>query len=154
MRRTAGIKDRMASLSRIISAHAENRFGKPSPFKGRGDHLRACGEQLRRSRPPTTERGSSPRMRRTASQRSSQSRCWGSSPRMRRTAPQIATSNVAYGIISAHAENRVGVLANRSLGKDHLRACGEQPVYFLHKGVRSGSSPRMRRTGYGIKLIP
>ena len=66
---------------------------------------------------------------------------------MRRTERPRPFQSGRPGIISAHAENSIRLSGCTVRYADHLRACGEQALRFCGSIPRTGSSPRMRRTG-------
>ena len=132
MRRTADPVVSRTDANGIISAHAENSLSAASSRSGRGDHLRACGEQGSRAQITGAVDGSSPRMRRTVTHRHT--------PLCRR------------GIISAHAENSQYLAQSSPTSRDHLRACGEQFSIRGRNMGSTGSSPRMRRTGTSFEF--
>ena len=133
MRRTDRQGPTASRRIRIISAHAENRYGAMYRLMIRKDHLRACGEQRLLLYLINWKGGSSPRMRRS-----------GGKPARQIPMPRI---------ISAHAENRIMKKAMFECCWDHLRACGEQYHEQRNCLFLRGSSPRMRRT-VRVDFIP
>ena len=132
MRRTGFPFNAAIRRRRIISAHAENSDRIATRCTRNKDHLRACGEQFFHS--------------------SYRSEIIGSSPRMRRTARLHTFIAVPARIISAHAENSPRLSAPCPRYADHLRACGEQEHSHVLHVSDTGSSPRMRRTGFNDLL--
>ena len=110
----------------IIPARAGNSEFKQAVSAYLGDHPRACGEQRGRRPRRATSRGSSPRVRGTAS--------------------NIHDKLLDAGIIPARAGNSRFTIRPRSLHRDHPRACGEQRLWHVPPHCRSGSSPRVRGT--------
>ena len=90
------------------------------------DHPRACGEHGRCRRPTGGTRGSSPRLRGTRADATSQGH--------RRR------------IIPALAGNTRSTVSAVSSTKDHPRACGEHPSSPYQRWSTTGSSPRLRGT--------
>ena len=90
------------------------------------DHPRVCGEQLLCHVSYSSEAGSSPRVRGTAS--------------------TMQDNLKSGGIIPACAGNSISMSRFAQLKKDHPRVCGEQREGFLPRPTEMGSSPRVRGT--------
>ena len=59
----------------------------------------------------------------------------------------IACGIFVNGIIPARAGSRISMLRALIIGRDHPRACGEQPSCAPKSTMRMGSSPRVRGAG-------
>ena len=70
----------------------------------------------------------------------------GSSPRMRGTPHFIVLIYLCHGIIPAYAGNTSSSCTYLPSYGDHPRVCGEHTIQAVLRGVRMGSSPRMRGT--------
>ena len=126
MRGTEELAGFLGEEIRFIPAHAGNSIpGSTSDRRGTV-HPRACGEQVVRKDYSCRARGSSPRMRGTATTTATPRRC----PRF----------------IPAHAGNRQWAEIFHCLSTVHPRACGEQCIPTVPDHDRGGSSPRMRGT--------
>ena len=68
----------------------------------------------------------------------------GSSPRVRGTFQTISLWILSEGIIPARAGSRLTSSQTPRSGRDHPRACGEQPHTVPTIATVSGSSPRVR----------
>ena len=110
--------------SGIIPAYAGSTEHLPLLASGAQDHPRVCGEHRRSCRPPTTPRGSSPRMRRALG--------------------VVAHVHDRHGIIPAYAGSTARIRPQRYGIEDHPRVCGEHSGSSHSIGARVGSSPRMR----------
>ena len=110
----------------IIPALAGNTGSCAVFYVGGGDHPRACGEHVLRSRKPVAKEGSSPRLRGT------------------RTV--LVVRGDGRGIIPALAGNTWLYVATASSQRDHPRACGEHCIVYIPANTRQGSSPRLRGT--------
>ena len=110
----------------IIPARAGNSARRAIRGAATRDHPRACGEQRVQAGRFRLSRGSSPRVRGTAS--------------------NIHDKLLDAGIIPARAGNSRFTIRPRSLHRDHPRACGEQRLWHVPPHCRSGSSPRVRGT--------
>ena len=113
-------------LPRIIPACAGNRSEYLLLHESERDHPRVCGEQ------------SQPRTRRRSRR--------GSSPRVRGTASMLTVRSAEEGIIPACAGNRVMLFMKSGKDWDHPRVCGEQTFTFDTELLSQGSSPRVRGT--------
>ena len=118
----------------IIPAHAGSRRSTSPSTSIPRDHPRACGEQTCTGCPQNGHGGSSPRMRGA-----------GRAEREHRPVPRI---------IPAHAGSSLELSDVRRLGRDHPRACGEQPSRATSATARCGSSPRMRGAEILLWVIP
>ena len=125
----------------IIPACAGNRWGFQSRPSASWDHPRMRGEQTTGDKSWICTSGSSPHARGTVGNE------WHA---LR-----------VVGIIPACAGNRRRRSRARSLGWDHPRMRGEQPLRKMRRGVRMGSSPHARgtasttpRTRAGAGIIP
>ena len=108
----------------LIPAHAGKTLKCRNEQRPKGAHPRACGENKLTKTLTVTKPGSSPRMR-------------GKQNSFHMDANGI-------GLIPAHAgKTGLGGLAATLTGA-HPRACGENGALFMSRGIRSGSSPRMR----------
>ena len=108
----------------IISACAEQTLSASGSFFVSGDHLRVCGADLGLVLFELGDAGSSPRVR----------------SRRRRSQP----GQQAQGIISACAEQTVGVSSSTMSSGDHLRVCGADRLGLDAVTSLGGSSPRVR----------
>ena len=68
----------------------------------------------------------------------------GSSPRVRGAALDGEGLATGLGIIPARAGSRSSLPHASSPGRDHPRACGEQPLHPTEGARNMGSSPRVR----------
>ena len=118
---------------RIIPAHAGNSRDTHGRLVRRADHPRACGELgVRKGKDDVED---------------------GSSPRMRGTLYEVLNSFRVHRIIPAHAGNSGCGCSDAGPRPDHPRACGELLCRDDEARMASGSSPRMRGTPGGVKLV-
>ena len=161
-RRTPNLPD-----LRFIPACAGNRILSSSVSARRPVHPRVCGEQPCGTSPCSPGRGSSPRVRGTASECEISDHCTrfipacagnrlatgstssidiGSSPRVRGTANFLEAGDRHHRFIPACAGNRSsGACAVRPVTV-HPRVCGEQLSGLRTAHPYTGSSPRVRGT--------
>ncbi len=118
----------ISTLRRFIPAHAGNRFFAATVCSCEPVHPRACGEQIIEKPDDLALTGSSPRMRGTV-------------------APRLA-GDISYRFIPAHAGNSSPRFRRARRTPGHPRACGEQIGGRDAVFPKSGSSPRMRGTGF------
>ncbi len=114
--------------TRFIPARAGNSCSRPTRCRRVTVHPRACGEQLADQIPYGVDRGSSPRVR-------------GTGHRTHLDPDQ-------QRFIPARAGNRTNESFGVSPAPVHPRACGEQSEGVSVSGRDSGSSPRVRGTGF------
>ena len=134
MRGTRGGTSFSSRLQGIIPAYAGNTYLLAPILLVSWDHPRVCGEHMMTTTHSTSRRGSSPRMRGTHTRRPS--------------------NETQPGIIPAYAGNTIASFFQTTMKKDHPRVCGEHHDLIDHGNDDRGSSPRMRGTPIGIKLIP
>ena len=111
---------------RFIPARAGNRRLSRPLRSSSSVHPRACGEQAHSTRVFASRRGSSPRVRGTASK------------------DPALINDVRF--IPARAGNSAGLSGKTSPASVHPRACGEQTVRQRNRSLGVGSSPRVRGT--------
>ena len=136
------IKDgRQIDGAGIIPAYAGNTGYHPARHRQTRDHPRVCGEHRLSSSTPSSNQGSSPRMRGTQTN-------W-------------LHGRMLRGIIPAYAGNTCAGAAVRRCCGDHPRVCGEHWARVPVGETCEGSSPRMRGTrticlsaGGSIGIIP
>ena len=110
----------------IIPAYAGNTLKRDTANISIKDHPRVCGEH---DCHPLTSMT-----------------FMGSSPRMRGTHVGSGRAGKVVGIIPAYAGNTLADSPFCPQARDHPRVCGEHPIEHNTRGVRLGSSPRMRGT--------
>ena len=126
MRGTHKVGQKVTTATGIIPAYAGNTVSLSKNEDTPWDHPRVCGEHVSVRTAPSTNTGSSPRMRGT--------------PELQRHHRRN------FGIIPAYAGNtRVPACQHHSV-EDHPRVCGEHNDTIRHVGLIQGSSPRMRGT--------
>ena len=113
-------------LDRFIPACAGNRGSAASPCSRRPVHPRVCGEQADRT-PPSRSRP-------------------GSSPRVRGTGNQPSSDATQRRFIPACAGNSIPVPPGVPHTSVHPRVCGEQTIFAGTTFSSFGSSPRVRGT--------
>ena len=128
----------------IIPARAGSRCIKNVNVNDCRDHPRACGEQWLRWFLLAQRMGSSPRVRGAGQSTGTQKPQTGSSPRVRGAVGGKISALSFFGIIPARAGSSFAPSCSRIAGRDHPRACGEQPRYRAARDTLSGSSPRVR----------
>ena len=112
---------------RFIPAPAGNGTRLTPTLSATAVHPRACGERATASRPALHQRGSSPRLRGTATRH---------------------RGRIGYTrFIPAPAGNGARYCFRRCVATVHPRACGERLVGSPRVDERCGSSPRLRGTG-------
>ena len=128
-------------MDRFIPAHAGNRQPRKMSGISTSVHPRACGEQEN----GTADGGDNV----------------GSSPRMRGTGSRANKRVHSFRFIPAHAGNSLVDVVGLCVKGVHPRACGEQLTAISAAPAITGSSPRMRGTGWrgargrhGLRFIP
>ena len=124
--------DAFICYRRFIPACAGNRKSKREIIYRAGVHPRVCGEQF--ARHIVNELTG------------------GSSPRVRGTVLLYISKNHTDRFIPACAGNRYVTYAGDNLGTVHPRVCGEQSLPLPSLPLPSGSSPRVRGTGWPCSL--
>ena len=128
VRGTVEVAEPNRVIGRFIPACAGNSSQTVSIRDARPVHPRVCGEQAGSFSFTTGRPGSSPRVRGTAQQ-------------------DIACIGVQR-FIPACAGNSAGADAAEPAGSVHPRVCGEQTGTSPNAASASGSSPRVRGTGF------
>ena len=109
----------------ITSARAEKRYPRTRPQRLSRNYLRACGEeQFPHGRQVSTME---------------------LPPRVRRRVLLECLAASCAGITSARAEKRFSNLAVSLIGRNYLRACGEEPLAHGHHRRGTELPPRVRR---------
>ena len=124
MRGSHGYETNSFHVPGIIPAHAGLTRYHVSSGQYRGDHPRACGAHLHRTKQICT--------------------LWGSSPRMRGSRGAGDEEETLQGIIPAHAGLTLLQQVKLFVARDHPRACGAHGVIMRKVIILLGSSPRMR----------
>ncbi len=150
VRRTRRLLYKSFIFHRFISAGAENTFKALKKEIRIAVHLRGCGEHQQRCQIRQSPSGSSPRVRRTPTERCTAGLETGSSPRVRRTHLSPLEKSGLRRFISAGAENTHLAAAHDCQAPVHLRGCGEHPKAVVVNIFASGSSPRVRRTQWHL----
>ena len=114
----------ICTVDRITPAHAGKTPNRSARNPDRGDHPRACGENLQGTVLFQLDKGSPPRMR----------------GKLR--SPTVPTS--VLGITPAHAGKTLEATDVAVRSGDHPRACGENGRDYCRYSRAVGSPPRMR----------
>ena len=167
MRGTGRSRGRASRRRRITPARAGNRGSSSSAVACLWDHPRACGEQVRCLRCPGCRHGITPA--RAGNRPATTPNSWrrrdhpracgeqtagqkvaalvvGSPPRVRGTVVQDQLVRAVCGITPARAGNSTSSTVRPERGRDHPRACGEQPCSSRRSVRGRGSPPRVRGT--------
>ena len=174
MRGTRWIEKENKTLHRFIPAHAGNTINLTDAPLRAAVHPRTCGEHTRPPRLPSRSRGSSPHMRGTPGiglvgsilVRFIPAHAGNTKFRSRHIAPAAVhprTCGEHHGaicplrddrrFIPAHAGNTDSGFQWADYGAVHPRTCGEHSAASMATCVCAGSSPHMRGTLEGGKVV-